>query len=81
VIDSLFADDSEWHSFYDAVVDALPEFDRKFTKEQLVVIFKSLPYADQAVALAWGLSDTCFRDSAFVHIRAHGIPNLTEDNK
>jgi hypothetical protein len=78
MIDTVFAGDFEWRSFHDAVTEAVRDFDRKFTKEQLVVIFKSLPFTDQAEALSWGLSDTCFRDSAFVYIREHGIPSLTE---
>jgi Tfp pilus assembly protein PilN len=67
--DDLFAEQSEAGSFHDVVADVTGE--SSIPVEQLKMIFSRLPRHVQMTALQWGLSDTVFRDQAFVYLREH----------
>lgn len=65
--DELFAGD-DWGSLHDVVV----EFDGKSrTKEEIRAIFDKLPERMRNTAHLWGLSDTVFRDEAYVYLRVN----------
>lgn len=62
--EDLFADDG-WESLHDVVV----ELDCKSrTKEEIRAIFDKLPERVRDTAHQWGLSDTVFRDGAYVYL-------------
>ena len=63
----IFEDESEWHSLHDVVTEQ-PGWDSP-TKEQLMALFDRLPAPTQAIAVAWGLSDTVFRDEVHLFLQ------------
>lgn len=62
IIDDMFNDPNEWHSFSDCVRCVT---DKSLSKGELRSIFNTLPRQIQAIAFAWGLSDTVFRDEVY----------------
>jgi len=65
IIDDMFNDPNEWLSFSDCVTNVT---DKPLSKEELRSIFNTLPRQIQAIAFAWGLSDTVFRDEVYTFI-------------
>lgn len=57
----------DWESMHDVLVEL--DFKIEITKEVVVEYFNKLSDYTQHIALRWGLSDTVFRDEAFVEIR------------
>jgi hypothetical protein len=73
VIDELFGTDEkgykDWLSFHDVLAEITP---REYTLEECRVAFDRLPDNIQFLALEWGLSDTVFRDDAYVWLKNNG---------
>ena len=62
--EDLFADDG-WEGLHDVVV----QLDGKSrTKDEIRAIFNRLPERVKDTAHQWGLSDTVFRDEAYVYL-------------
>jgi hypothetical protein len=57
----------DWASFHDVVWDATGKED--WTNEQLKELFLFLPRDIQHTAFQWGLSDTPFKDDAYVYLQ------------
>lgn len=75
-VNELFEDKDEVASFHDCVVEALSwsyEQGKALTPETLRKVFDALPEHVRDVAHSWGMSDTPFRDDAFVFIRHHPV--------
>ena len=62
--DDLF-EGNKWHSFSDVLL----ELDLPTKKEDCIKQFERLPASIQLIAFEWGLSDTPFRDEAYVWLR------------
>ena len=61
----LLFDQLEWDSFHDVVLDAMKI---SLNQEGLETIFWQLPEHTRALAFQWGLSDTVFRDDAYIFL-------------
>lgn len=57
---------SGWESFHDILIE-IYKFD--YTIEHALMIFNKLPTEIKDVAHCWGLSDTPFKDDAYVYLR------------
>ncbi len=57
----------EWESMHDVLIEL--DFTIEITKQVVVEYFNKLSDHTQHIALQWGMSDTVFRDEAFVEIR------------
>ena len=57
-------DNNDWASFHDALWEADPE-NKKFTQEELEVLFMQLPQSTQYEAFLWGMSDTEWRENVY----------------
>ena len=66
-----FSKESEWFSFHDCLVNAYwgVEGKNEFTLDDCKDEFRKLSSCTQGIAIQWGLSDTVFRDEAYVEIR------------
>ena len=62
--------EADWSGLHDVIVDTL---DVKPTKKQTEEIFDKLPLTIQQIALRHGMSDTVFRDEAYVAIEELNI--------
>ena len=65
-------------SFHDVMAEVLlkrgfssDQIKAKITEKLLQKAYDSLPVDIRAIAFAWGLEDTVFRDDAFVWLLAH----------
>jgi hypothetical protein len=74
VIDAFVKTADDWDSFHDCVVNANWPTEKRFDQDELEEIFRSLDYGTQMTAIQWGLSDTVFRDQAYVEIQK-GLKN------
>ncbi len=63
--EELFSSVSEWGGFHDVVVELTGE---SLGPKQLRVLFDSLPEQTRNIAHCWGMSDTVFRDEAYVFL-------------
>ncbi len=75
-VDDLFANDGEWLSMSGVLFDL---DGRTRTLSETRAAFNVLPDHIQAEALAWGLSDTEFRESVYLYFKRHGIPTPKAD--
>ena len=74
-VDELFAGDS-----LESLNDVLWNLDGKTrTPAEVRAAFDGLPDATKIVAAIWGLSDTEFKDAAYLYFKRHGIPVLKAD--
>ena len=62
----LLFDQGEWDSFHDVVLDAMK---LSLNQEGLEAIFWQLPDHTIDSAFQWGLSDSVFRDDAYVFLQ------------
>lgn len=69
--DEMFATVDQWGGFHDALFE-IDEKER--TAGELRVLFETLPEEIRNIAHCWGMSDTVFRDDAYVYFRDNGIP-------
>lgn len=69
-IQEMFEED--YAGFHDVIVQVLdlPEI---ISMEECITVFKQLPLEIQCMAETWGLSETEFRNSAYVYIQEHRI--------
>lgn len=74
LLEELFSCDLSIAMLHDVVSEAIEEFDKQYTEEQLRTIFIALPRSLQLDAFQWGF-DTVVRDAIFVHIKKHGLNN------
>jgi hypothetical protein len=63
--DNLFKD-NDWFSFHDCLSDVVPA---DYTEEECREVFEILPDHIQLLAVEWRLSDTVFRDDAYVFLK------------
>ena len=61
-------DDHDLACFHDVILDALGP---SLNDEGILVVFESLPKDIRITAFQWGMSDTCFRDAAYVYLQEH----------
>lgn len=59
-------DKNDWDHLHDVVYNVT---DKKSTREELEVIFNSLPIDLKHLAYQWGMSDTVFRDNAIEYLQ------------
>lgn len=59
-------DPTEWASFHDTVLEAT---EQDASQDELERIFETLPEQVQGIAGLWGLSDSVFRDEAYVFLK------------
>jgi len=76
-IDELFEDTTEWYSFHDVICEIELQ---EYSSQKLRVIFENLPIHIKDIAQTCGLSDTVFRDEAYVFLlkNKHIIKDGTE---
>ncbi len=72
----LFKSKHEVASFHDAINEVrYPADILKYTVGELRAAYDVLPDHIKFTALEWGLSDTEFRDSAYVWFKNNGLPS------
>lgn len=75
----LFDNHMDQASLHDVLTEIRVELDlenKEYTRAQLEKVFSTLSDATKTVAREWGLSDTVFRDSAYVYLLSN--PRLLE---
>lgn len=80
--EQVFSSEHELNSFID-VLNEVRLLVRKpsinYTAEECVVFFNLLPKSVKDIALSWGISDTEFRDAAYVHFKTHCLDRFDKE--